>query len=106
MDEQYLVMKSILHHNVPKFINHIKQRGGVQDSEWEWLRSDTGETLDYIIERADETLLYPKNKETFDKAIFILVKALAIMSFISGGVRICGLHFSPDISEFVENELS
>lgn len=95
-------MQSFLAHNVPQFIKHIKDRGGVSDEEWRWLRCED-ESPDYPMElilRADEYLLYPKNEETFRKGLFVLTLALAIMSFIPGGVRFLDLHFCAKFKEY------
>ncbi|MDF5718176.1 MAG: hypothetical protein PUP93_31000 [Rhizonema sp. NSF051] len=99
-------METLLHHNVPRFIAHIKQRGGVSDSEWQWLQSpiDCPEFPEGIFARADEYLLYPKTKEKFQKGLFVLVKVLAILSFCPGGIKIFGMYFSPDIENYVELE--
>lgn len=91
-------MHSLLAHNVPRFIKHIKDRGGVSNEEWDWLHCEE-ENPDYpheILARADEYLLYPKDEETFEKGLFVLTLTLAIMSFIPGGVRFLGLHFEAD----------
>ncbi len=95
--------RALLHHNVPRFIAHIKNRGGVHKEEWEWIQHDE-DSPEYpigIIMRADEYLLFPKDMETFEKSLLVLVKALAIMSFVSGGIRFFGLHFCSQIDGFV-----
>jgi hypothetical protein len=97
-------IKTLLHYNVPRFIKHIAQRGGVSAEEWQWIKHEDDDNPDYpmgLMSRADVLLLYPKDETTFKKALFVLVKALAIMAFIPGGVRVCGLHFSFDIVNFV-----
>lgn len=96
-------MQRLLAHNVPRFIKHIKDRGGVSDEEHRWLQCED-ENPDYpmhLILRADEFLLYPKDEKTFDHGLFVLVKTLAIMSFISGGVRFSELHFCSELKDFV-----
>lgn len=99
-------MRSILHHNVPRFITHIKERGGVSDEEWRWLKCEENSPQypEAIINRADEYLLFPKSEEDFNQGLFILIKALAIMSFIPDGVRFLGLRFCSQIDNFVEEE--
>ncbi len=98
----------ILHHNVPRFIEYIKQRGGVTDDEINWLQctDDTLNNPEGMLARADEYLLYPKDEKTFTSGLFVLVLALAIMSFIPGGVHFFGLHFCSEVENFVviENE--
>lgn len=99
-------MRNLLVRNVPRYIKHIKDRGGVSVEELRWLECEE-ENPDYpmeIITRADEYLLYPKNQETFEKGLFALVLTLAIMSFIPGGVRFLGLHFCSQIKDFVTRE--
>lgn len=99
-------MQSLLAHNVPRFIRHIKNRGGVNDEEFAWLKSEE-ESIDYplgVVMRADEYLLYPKNEKVFKQGLFVLVKALAIMSFIPDGVRLFGLHFCSQTEDFVSKE--
>lgn len=96
-------MQSVLNHNVPRFIQHIKDRGGVSAEELRWLQCEEARP-DYPMEvmmRADEYLLYPKNQEVFEKGLFVLVLALAIMAFIPGGVRFLGLHFCSQTENFV-----
>lgn len=99
-------MRSLLHHNVPRFIVHILKRGGVSDNEWQWIQREDEEPdcLAGLIFRADEYLLYPKNQKTFEQSLFVLVKGLAIMSFIPGGIRIFGLRFCSQVEDFVEME--
>jgi hypothetical protein len=97
-------MRSLLYYNVPRFIKHIGERGGVSEEEWQWIKYQDDENPDYpmgLMSRADVLLLYPKDEETFKKGLFVLVKALAIMAFIPGGVRFGGLHFSFDVVNFV-----
>jgi hypothetical protein len=105
----------ILQHNVPRFIGHIKSKGGVSNEEWKWLTHGTkndweiaeSEDPNYpsgLFLRADDLLLYPPNQETFNKSIFVLVLALAIMSFIPCGVRFGELRFDSDIEGFLEKD--
>ena len=94
-------MQCLLSHNVPRFIKHIKDRGGVSQEETRWLQCEE-ENPDYpmhLILRADEFILYPKNEKTFMHGLFVLVKTLAIMSFVPGGVRFFDLHFCSDDSK-------
>ncbi len=103
---QQVQLCQLLSHNVPRFIEHIKYRGGVSEEEFRWLRCEE-ESPDYpgeVILRADEYLLYPKNEKIFNKGLFVLVKALAIMSFFPGGVKIFGLHFCSEVGSFVVRE--
>lgn len=103
-------MQSFLAHNVPRFVAHISERGGVTNDELAWLQCEK-EKPDYpqeIFARADEYLFYPKDEKTFNQGLFVLTLALAIMSFIPGGVHVFGLHFCSEIDNFVcvedENE--
>ncbi|MGL5876486.1 MAG: hypothetical protein ACRC2V_01675 [Xenococcaceae cyanobacterium] len=114
------MLPSLLHHNVPRFIAHIQKsdvlggsfppkaraRGGVTDEEMQWLQcpNDTPEYPEGMFNRADEYLLYPKDQKTFEKGLFVLVRAIAIMAFIPGGVHIFSLHFSSQIENFVAIE--
>jgi hypothetical protein len=96
-------MHLLLYYNVPRFIKHIGQRGGVSAEEMQWMKcqEDSPDYPEGMLSRGDEYLLYPKDEETFKKGLFVLVKALAIMAFIPGGVRFGGLHFSFDVVNFV-----
>lgn len=92
-------LQAILECNVPRFQSVIRQRGGVNEREWSWLINDTMD-LRYpmhLCDKADEYLLYPKDEKTFNQSLFTLVKALAIMSFIPGGVEFLGLNFNCSI---------
>ena len=63
---QSLEVRAILRHNVPRFIQHIKGRGGVNQEEWQWLKYEDDENPDYpmgLMSRADILLLYPENEE-------------------------------------------
>ncbi|WP_229549971.1 hypothetical protein [Nostoc sp. CHAB 5836] len=88
-NEWLLQMRSLLHHNVPRFTKHILERGGVSEEEWEWIICEIKNTSYpmHMIDRADEYLLFPKDEKTFEKGLFVLIRSLAIMSFIPGGVR-------------------
>ncbi len=99
-------MRTLLLHNVPKFVAHIIACGGVSDTEWQWLHlsSENPSSLAYIIDRADEYLFYPKDRETFEKSLFALVLGLSILSFIPGGIRFFGLRFCSNIENFVDDE--
>lgn len=97
-------MRSLLAHNVPRFIQRIKDRGGPNDEEFQWLKCEE-ESADYPMElmnRADELLLYPATMEVFEKSLFVLVLALAIMSFFPTGVEVFGLRFCSEIEDFIE----
>lgn len=99
-------MQSLLAHNVPRFIQHIFGRGGVSKEEMQWLQCEE-ENPDYpmhLILRADEYLLYPKNDTVFRHGLFVLTLALAIMSFIPGGVRFFGLHFCSELENFIAED--
>lgn len=118
MDANYIRMQQLLKHNVPRFIAHMEARGGVQQREWDWLDMGSDESLDnkgkvlnarnesleFILDRADETLLYPKNHQVFGDAIALLVRAVAIMSYLPGGIRMCQYRFSHKLPGYVEYE--
>lgn len=114
------MMVNLLHHNVPRFIFHIKNRGGVSNQEWEWLQSKT-EPIDYllpfhqrkyppkypvyiqdVLDRADEYFIGQTNEAIFKSSLFVLVKAIAILSFTQSGVYIFDLYFSSTIDGFVK----
>lgn len=105
---EFAYLKELLRHNVPRFVAYIKERGGVNEEEWQWLKceSDNPECLKGILGRADEYLLYPKNWKTFQQGLFVLVRGLAIMSFIPGGIRFFELHFCSQIDKFVADDES
>lgn len=97
-----MIEMQILAHNVPRFIKHIKERGGVSDEEMCWLQcaDDTPDYPEGLLARADEYLLYPKDEEAFEKGLFVLVLTLAIMSFTPGGIEFLGIHFSVDKQDY------
>jgi hypothetical protein len=106
-DQRWLLqMRSLLHHNVPRFIQHIAQRGGVTTEEMQWIscQEDSPDYPEGMLARGDEYLLYPKNEEVFKKGLFVLVRAIAIMSFVPEGVRFLGLQFCSQIENFVAVE--
>jgi hypothetical protein len=104
----------LLHHNVPRFIAHIKNRGGVSEEEWLWIQSEeytNPEVPQGMLAMADKYLLlankYQKHLSAakyLDKGLFVLVKAIAILSFCPGGVHLFDLYFSSDIKGFVREE--
>lgn len=99
-------LKNAIAANVPRYIKHIQDRGGVSSEEWLWLQCEE-ENPDYpmhLISRADEYLLYPKDQKTFMHGLFVLTLALAIMSFVPGGVRFLGKRFSSQSQDFVIDE--
>lgn len=105
--ERWNVLVSLLHHNVPRFIAHIKNRGGVQEEEWEWLRNSEDTSLDYpkgVMANADVYLVCPSNIEDFKRGLFVLVKAIALLSFVPGGIHIFDLHFCSEMDGFVKLE--
>lgn len=104
--QQWSLIVSLLHHNVPRFIAHIKKRGGVQPEEWEWLLNSDDTRMDCpegVMANADVYLVCPSNIEDFKKGLFVLVKTLAILSFVPGGVHIFDLHLSSEIDGFVQH---
>lgn len=94
-------IKTIIGHNVPKYIEHIKSRGGVSSEELQWLHSEEDNPAypEGMLARADEYLLYPSSEKKFEEGLFVLVLALAIMSFFPGGVEVFGLHFCSEAQE-------
>ncbi len=98
-----LLMQRLMARNVPRFIAHIKEKGGVSEEEWRWLicTDDNPNYPEALLMRADEYLLYPKDNQLFQKGLFVLVKAIAIMSFCPGGIKFLGLRFSHVIENFV-----
>lgn len=99
-------LQNLLTYNVPRFIQHIKDRGGVSDEEFRWLQCEE-EDPDYpneIFLRADEYLLYPKDEKTFMHGLFVLTLALALMSFFPGGVTFLNLRFESQTENFVSRE--
>lgn len=89
-------MQELLAHNVPRFIKHIRDRGGVSDEEARWLNSaeyTNPDCLQGMLAQADRYLLQPKKQKNFQKGLFVLTLALAIASFDPGGVSLFGLHF-------------
>ncbi|ALF52235.1 hypothetical protein ACX27_04215 [Nostoc piscinale CENA21] len=104
-EQKYLLqMRVLLYHNVPRFIACIKSRGGVKPEEWEWLQYSKDTSTEHpegIMARADEYLVCPNSVEKFKKGLSVLVKAIAIMSFVPGGIHTFGLWFSPEIDGFV-----
>ena len=103
--KEYDRIHLLLCHNVPRFVAHIKARG-LKEEEWHWLQCDK-EDINYpmhLLLQADKYLFYPKDDQTFNHALFVLVKAIAIMAFIPGGVRVFGLHFCSEFENFVNDK--
>lgn len=92
----------LVKHNVPRFIHHIQKRGGICEEEWQWLQNE--DALEVVLDRADECLLYPNSEEEFKGSLFILVKAIAIMAFIPGGIHIFDTWFCSEIEGFCYDE--
>lgn len=101
-----LFLKNTIAVNVPRFIGHIKARGGVSEEEWQWLVVEDEDPACpmHLILRADEYLLYPKDEKTLMHGLFVLTLALAIMSFVPGGVPFCGLRFCSEVDGFIESD--
>lgn len=109
MDESQLwliQMRSLLYHNVPRFIQHIASMGGVSADEWAWLQcqENSPDSPEGILNEADKYLMYPKNMEVFKKGLSVLTRAIAIMSFVPGGIHLLNLHFCSEIDNFVAIE--
>lgn len=118
------VIKKLVNHNVPRYIKYFHDCGGVDEDEWKWLNYGYEEPWGYprcsiyneeqqkesvdpnhphgVLAKADELLLFPKDYATFRNSLFVLVKALAIMSFIPGGVRFGNAIFNSQIDSYVE----
>lgn len=93
MNKQYKMLQAILIDNVPNYIEHIVNRGGMQKSEWEWLKNEHSEIRE-LIDKADSMLLYQKDENKFWLNIEILVRAISILSFLPNGIRIFDLQFN------------
>lgn len=89
--------QSILAYNVPRFIQHIADRGGVNEQELEWLRDEKLGSVQDILAKADEYILYPDTREKLEQGLFNLVLAIAILSFAPGGITFWKLHFNSKI---------
>ena len=74
---------------VPLEIAKLRQRGGPNDFQWEWV-ADFAEEL---AERADILLFRGERKGETATMLNRLVFALAVMAFAPGGVTLAGLHF-------------
>jgi hypothetical protein len=99
---------SFLRQEVPKEIQAVFDRGGVNDRDWAWVMQEENDDIKdlrplNILMRADEYLLYGSPDKMF-QGWQIFCKAITILSFISGGVRIFDLHFSATIEGFVEED--
>lgn len=105
--QQHQFFVDFLRVEVPREMQAIIDRGGVNDLDWEWLRQEiNGDRSDLrplnVLARADEFLLYPSNADIATQAFLVLRKSISIMAFVPGGVRVFGLHFSSNLPKFVE----
>lgn len=99
----------LLKHNVPRYIKYFHEIGGVDAYEWDWLTYGCGDEAkdidnpDYpagMILRADQLLLFPDDEQVFKKSLSILVRAIAIMSFVPGGVRFNGVVYDSQVENY------
>lgn len=95
---KFETLKNELIHNVPRFIEHIKKRG-LKEQEISWLKSPE---VEEILNFSDKYILYPKDKKTFEEGLFVLVKAIAILSFCPYGVTIFGIRFDSNLNNYYE----
>lgn len=109
MQSQYESIRDFLRVEVPREIQAVIDRGGVNDIDWAWLTQEINDDLQdlrplNILMRADEYLLYPNNAEKHVNGLLIFRKAISLLAFVPGGIRVCGLHFSVENNGFVEQE--
>lgn len=91
--EKITCTQSILAYNVPRFMQYIIDRGGVNNDEMEWLRDEKLGSLQDILAKADEYILYSDTIEKLEQGFFNLVLAIAILSFSPGGINVWDMHF-------------
>lgn len=114
--EKYELIQFILCHNVPRFIQCIKDRGGPCPEELEWLAccdvsnsktdkiEDPDESYLYgLLMRADNLLIYAPSTEIFLKSMTTLVKGLAIMAFFPTGVHAFDIWFDSKVDGFIKD---
>lgn len=106
----YQSIREFLRVEVPREIQAVVNRGGIDDVDWAWLTQDCNDDPNdlrpiNILMRADEYLLYPGSAEKHSRGLLVFRKIIALLSFVSGGVRVFGLRFSTDIDGFVEDEV-
>jgi hypothetical protein len=107
--KQYQSMQEFLRCEVPKEIQAVLNRGGVNDRDWAWLQQDNNDDPnDYrpinVLMRADSCLLYPRDAKVLHQSLLVFRKTITILSFVSGGVRLFGLRFDAKLDGFVERD--
>lgn len=95
--------------NVPSEIEAIKKRGGLNDHDLMWLQqTENDDPNDFcilnVLLRADSLILFPTDSFNHKSAILVFRKAIALMSFFPGGVRLFGYHFCSEIIGYVSKE--
>lgn len=101
MEDYHKQIKEILRHNVPRFIQHIVNNGGVSKDEWQWLKDNADSNI-YV--NADSYLVCPTSHDKFVEGIKTLILTLAIMSFVPYGVTFMGITFDSTLPNFLEDE--
>lgn len=126
----FKIIQELVNHNVPRYIQYFHNCGGVDEDEWKWLNYGFGSEFDFgfpecklydeesqkqlenpnhpygLLARADELLLFTKDYNTFRNSLFVLVKAIAIMSFIPGGVKFGNARFSSEVENYIDFKIA
>lgn len=103
----YFALQRFLVESVPAEITAIEARGGINDLDIAWLHQEENDDVkDFrfanVLARGDAFLLYPQDEAILRQSLLVLRKAIAVMAFFPGGVRVFGYHFSTGINGFTQ----
>ncbi len=80
-------LSKLIKHNVPRLISHIEAKGGLTQEDWYWLKS---QEVEDVVGRADNWLFFPKTEDDFKHGLSVIVRIIAILSFVPGGIYLMG----------------
>ena len=76
---------------VPLWILELKEKGGPTREDWNWLKE-----AENILTNTGEAILYRTKKGDTARAFNAVAKAIAILSFVPGGIEIFGSHWESE----------
>lgn len=88
-DSNNTLLQMTIEATVPFKIWELQQRGGPTDTDWEWAATQT----DVIAEKGDVILYKDPKRGVTGSLMGNLIRVLAIMAFVPGGVTFAGIHF-------------
>jgi len=80
---------------VPLWIIGLKEKGGPSSEDWAWLK----EAQDILTNVGEGILYASKKKSETAKAFNAVAKAIAIMSFLPGGITLFNQHWESSLEE-------